>query len=344
MTRRNLFLFLTAAVLLLSAALYGGAAVRRRFFPRLTAAACRAGVVEETATLPGTVVRTEVGVPVEGSFVRFTVPAGQRCAAGTVLGIAYNTGAEYFRTALLLRLRQETLSREAARAQPLPPTLERRDAAALSRSLARGDFAAVNRSALPLRLALEGTPSGPDAAVRAEIASLAAAGAEAGLVIAPAAGYFVPGPDGAAARIVAGNAWFVRLTADTKTASRLTPGETVDLTLPFGAAEAEVVSVSSSGAAVLACRTALEQVLTAEAMDVTLHFSRTEGLWLPRAALRYDESGSFVYRATRHFAFREDVTVLHEGDEEVLVSSDGLREGSLVLVGDAPLSDGAVWK
>ena len=338
-------------MLLLSGALYGGAAVRRRFFPRLTTAVCRAYTLEDAAVFTGEVLREEQSVFSPKAFVRLTAAPGERFGAGDVLGIQYDTGEEYFRAALLLRLRREALAGEAASARPVRPALDAGDAAALSRALARRDFDAVAETALPLRLALSGPEDaqGP-AAVRAELASLAAAGAEEGLIAAPAAGFFVPdGTGGAVGRLVTGSLWRLVLDAGADSAARFVPGKTVSLLLPSGAAvSSEVLSVrredGGAAAVYLLCRSALAEVLTARTLEVRAVFSKTAGLLLPREALRSDGDGTFVYRAELQFARREAVSVLAELNEGVLVTSDGLREGSLVLLGDAPLADGAVWR
>ena len=369
--------FALAAVLLLAGLAWGGAWLIRQRSPLRRTAVCRSYTLERRAELEGAVIRQETPLTDEKLFRRIVALPGQRVGAGDVLAVGYDSGGEYFRTALLLRLRRELALRDAAEARTeagLPPRGDSRAlAAGLSAALARQDFAAVTEAALAGSLAISGADNGEAlrTGLKTEIASLAAAGAEDGLLTAPAAGFFwpvtdgweslfpgeldpdglpfVPGedfPSGAWGRLVTGSLWLLAAVVPPEAAGSFLPGAALTVTPPEGGAlTGEVLSLRDTATgtlAVLGFRTGLEKVLELRQGRFSVLLERQSGWLLPSAAVREADGEFFVCRAAGPFVRRESVKVLCSLGDETLVAAEGLREGSLVLTGENTPADGAL--
>lgn len=350
-------MLLPALALLTAVLAYIGVYVWRAASPPATAAA-ETYLWRDCVSLSGLVLRTEQTVTSPCRGLRVTAVSGRRVAAGEVLGVAYDSAADYFRAALLLRLRGELAVRTGSGGGS-----DRREfAAAFTRALARGDLnalalAAAGLSPRPAEL-------GDAQVLTAEIRSLERAGAEEGVLTAPASGFFLPAADGLEAlspamaetltyaqlsaaargsarpdpgsgRLVTGSGWAFAALTDPQTAGRFAPGDTVALSLAGETVDAQVLraDIQPLGAVVLLrCDTGLQPVLDIRLVTAEAEFSRLEGLLLPPEAVHAGGEETFVYRSAGELVRQEAVTVLAELPEGVLVESEGLRPGDTVLL------------
>ncbi|MBR6209261.1 MAG: hypothetical protein IKQ69_09715 [Oscillospiraceae bacterium] len=351
MGRRSLFLLLTAAALLLAAAAWAAAALGRYLSGAGEQVVVRRGALEDRLVLNGVVLRTEIVLTTDRAGIRILERDRQRVSAGVPLAIEYDTGEEQFRSALLLRLRTQ--------AQSLPRSEEavRADYAA---ALARRELAALPQAARELGQAL-GLAEGPEIPPPEEELEALRRGEE-GLLLSPAAGYFVLSLDGwedadprtltpAALRerlesartagagigkLAAGNEWSFCALVQGESAARFSPGDRLTLRLGDGTdCAARVVSVVTQGQDTLVtfrCREHMERVLSLRQTELTAVFSRCEGLLLPLGAIREQEGVFTVRRAGLPLGDDTAVTVLFTRDGMAVVSADGLREGMAVLM------------
>jgi len=274
--------------------------------------------MEDAVVLTGTVVREERLFTAELPVVSLLAVSGERVAAGTPLAILCEDGEEFFRAELLLRLRREAEE---------PRTKDRRAALGeLRRTLARRDFPALPDAARSAAAVLA-LPAGTRT-LSGEIAALERAGAESAVVFAPAPGVFVAGDGGEVwGRLVTGQRWRFESSIPCE---RLAAGDAVTLRLPFGR---EVpAQVESDDPLTLRGDRALEALLDAGPVTVTVVLGRWEGLRLPVAALRQAEDGICVLRAAGALSAPAEVTVLCRRGEEALVVSDDLRAGMEILL------------
>jgi len=321
--------------------------------------------VEETVELEGVLLREEVTVATHLPCCTLFARAGERCAAGSVLGVAA-VDAAALRSARLLEENRQLL------------TLAERgeDAGAVyADALHRGDMAtaaaAVTVMAREERVAL----------LEADTALLAfrLAGKTESL-LAPVSGLFFPWVDGyehlsparlteltaegleallleepvpvtgACGRLVAGPCWYYAAKLGGEEAQRLRVGDAVLLTLAGGCppVEAEILSVSApageSCAVVFRCDTMLRECAGLRFSAATAVTGRYQGLQLPAEAVRQDEAGSFVYLAAGLTAERVDVEILYETNGSLLVTGSGLHPGSEILIGGSRLYDGCLLR
>ena len=374
MKRSDAALLLPGLALLLAALAYIGAFVWNSLSPPLRTAQAERTVWRDCTELTGVVIRAEQTIAPGRAHIRFTAAEGQRVAAGEPLGIAYDSGLEYFRASLLLRLRRELAIWETG-AGPVGEAGVRRSTAALTRALAKRDFSALAGAEAQTRLALLHHRAEDAALLRAEILSLENAGAEECLLTAPASGFFsrrtdgwetlnlanarnltsdailtltaaAPNPTAAPGRLVTGSTWLFAALIPQDAAGRFAPGDTVTLLLGGEGLEAEVRFLcpgdGGETGVVFACRTDLDRVLSLRAVRAEAEFSRQEGFLLPEEAVHDPEGDAFVYRLAGELVQRETVTVLARLEEGVLVESPGLREGSPVILGEDDYTNGVL--
>lgn len=384
MRRTGFALALPALAILAAALAYIGAFAWNALSPGVRTATAQRYLWRDSAELTGVVIRSEQAVAAGRANVRFTAPEGRRVAAGEVLGVAYDSGLEYFRASLLLRLREELSLREGAvSAQRSAVDIKKsavelkKSVAALSAALGRGNFAALAGAAARLRAHMLPAPGPEDTELlRWEIASLENAGGDAGILTAPASGFFStrtdgwetlsPGDPGALtreallaamagtevpapppARLVTGGVWLFAAPIDGADPEQFVPGDTVALRINGQALTAEVCSLSPAedgAVAVLSFRTGLAGALDLRTVRAEAEFARLEGFLLPEEAVHADEEGTFVYRLAGELVRRETVTVLAELEEGVLAEGSGLREGSTVLLGEDTYADGTLLR
>lgn len=344
----------------LAALAYAGAAAYARFNDPVRTAAAEACIWRDTLELTGVVIRSEQLLDADAAQVRIDRAEGERVAAGEALGVYRTSGETYFRGWLLLRLRDELEAAETASPRALGGRAD-----ALRAALSAGDHDGAVLAAAALRAGVFGADANAAAALRAQIGALEAAGAGDAVLAAPASGFFLRGTDGweglspaeadtlsaegleavlrrgpspttAAGRLVTGSGWCFAALTNSAAAERFTPGETVSLTLGGRRVDAEVDRVTilrEKSVVVFTCSEALDGVLSLRAATAEAELGRLEGLLLPAGSLREDEEGIYVYRAAGPIVRREPVSVLARREEGVLVAGEGLRAGSLVLLG-----------
>ncbi|MDR2420710.1 MAG: hypothetical protein LBD49_01215 [Oscillospiraceae bacterium] len=167
-----------------------------------------------------------------------------------------------------------------------------------------------------------------------------------------------PETSAGAGRLVTGTRWYLALIVDSASASALleTDSVTVRLTTPVRRElEMRVESVGKSDGkarvAVLSSSYGIADVLNARACGAELIYGGTEGVRVPRDAVRLEpEDGGggelvpFIYIAEGHRAKRARVTILREAGNAYIVesASPSLRDGSEVIVKANGLYDGKV--
>ena len=360
--------------MLAAAGAYLWAALQPRLAPKISFTEAVIYEWRDEISLRCVVLRRERVLDEGEKAVRFTAAQGERLPAGAVLGLRYSDAGEYFRGALLIRLRGELDARRTAGAEP--ESVVRRRAAVLARALAAGDFDAANQAALALRLAVSPGEEEAAEALEREIADLEAAGAAEGLVTAPysclfsqyADGWEALSPDAAeeltvgdlravfaadprpalsAGRAAAGNEWVLAALTDAGSAARFLPGDRVTLCADAGDFTGEVIRVrlehDGAAAVFFRCTEGLEAVLDLRLLTVRALLGSEAGLLLDPGAVRGEDGVCFVWRAAGPFLRREEVAVLRRLPEGVLVSAPGLREGDRVAAGDGEFYDGMVY-
>jgi len=368
-------LLLVGLVLVLGAAAYAGAGLCARLAPVRRTARAESAEWKDEMVLTGAVLRTEIVIPRRLDRLRFTAPEGVRLAAGEAVAIEFETGVDYFTSALLLRLRRQLAADEAALGRDGRAAGQAqlyRELAGVRAAAALGDVPALltagHDAALglfPQRLTAERLGR-----LRTEIRALERQGAGERILTAPAAGLFLQHTDGweslsadggaltaeelagvlsaptrtsfAAGRLITGSAWRLAAFVDPDRASRLVPGDSLELELAGTVLPARVarLSAGADGRAmvVLSCSRGLTEIAGSRVLTVSAVLGRVRGLCLPAEALGRDADGAYVCRSAGPFLRREAVTVLEARDGLVLVSAPGLRPGSEVVLagGDIP--------
>lgn len=326
MKRSALPLFFALAAALLAAAAYILLYFTQRAEEPPTAV-CAAAVWRETLPLAGRVVREEVSVAVpEGTVYPLAAP-GERIGAGRPLALVCETGEEYFRAALLLRVRAELSAKEF----PAPDETALRD---LSAALTRRDFSALGKRAADAARSLS-LPGADEETLRREESDLVLAGAESAVIVSPRAGLFAVSPGGAMR--IAGSGWTFTAPLTPEGAKLLSGGAPEGLLLPDGTLAAAALTVTDGGdggfTAVFSCDTHASSVLSLEECTLTALLGTKKGLALPESALAKDAAGGYYVCRTAG-ALREyvSVSVLARRDGLALVTADGLRGGSRVLL------------
>ncbi len=353
MKRSGLFLLLTAAALLLSAAAYGSVWLWEGLRHRMTAAVCVREVWEDSLILTGTVLRRETVLSTACAQVLLLAEEGERLPAGAALAIAFDDPTEAFRAKLLLRLEEE----EALTCSPGRREGRLADYAA---ALARGEQSRLPTAARGLASTVFSASAFTPEELQRETEALTAAGAAHALVVAPESGFFsgltdgweglspvhaltlsprtfrermeAPGDtDGAFGKLVTDSRWAFAALLPLADAVRFSPGDALTLRLPDGREVAACVSAlnESGGEAllILECREALSRVLSLRQTALTAVLSRWEGFSLPAAALREENGRFFVRRAGLPLPEDTPVTVLCCQGDRVLTESEGLRDG-----------------
>lgn len=316
--------------------------------------------VEETAALEGILLREELGLETGLPCRVLTAPGGERCAAGAILGAAGTDAAAVRAARALLELPRRDSEAEGLYAA----AVSRGDMAAAGAAALvlthRGDAGAVlaaDEALLTYRLSgrvewltapVSGLffpwSDGYEHLSPALLTGLSTPGLEELLRSEPAA---VPGRYG---RLVTGQSWYFAARTTEAEAQELAGGRTVTLRLAegFPAVEAEILSVSPPEegrcAVVLRCSDALRQSAGLRFVSGQAVTRRVEGLQLPAGAIRRDASGPYVYMAAGLRAERVDVEILYENNGSVLVTGDGLRPGSEILIGGSRLYDGCLLR
>lgn len=351
MRRRELFLLLTATALLLAAASWGAAALCQWARSDHSLAVARWGAWEDCVPLSGTVFRAETALSTDKAGAELLVPDQTRVPAGEPLAIVYESGAEYFRAALLLRLRSE------AKAGEMPQTQALSDYAA---ALARREFSALPAAARATGAALGIAPLLSSEELEAEISALEAL-AEEDLLTAEAPGWFLAAADGwegvspasltpsalralleapeeraGFAALVTGSEWSYCALLQGEAAARFAPGDRVQLRLPDGSeCTVRVGSVVTEGQETLVrfrCRERPEAVLGLRKTEMTAILERFEGYLLPAAALTEREGKLFVRRSDLPLGGWVEVELLSLRDGQAVVRAAGLREGMAVVL------------
>ena len=324
----------------------------------------------DAVPLTGAVIRTEQTLPRRRETVRFLLAEVRRVAAGEPVAVEYDTGEEYFTSALLLRLRERLAAEEAVLAgdgRAAGNEAFLRELRAMRSAAARADVSALltaagqaRRELFPRQITYESAAS-----LRREIRTLEAAGAGERILTAPAAGLFSPYTDGwenlspdpsgafegdslsavlntpvrpspGAGKLITGSSWQLAAFVRPEDAARLSPGTELELLLPEGSypARAAALQIRADGqaTAVIVCSRGMTAVADKRVLSARAVLGRTEGLLLPAAAVRRDEEGDYVLRQAGRFVRRESVTVLARREGQALVRSDALREGSEVLL------------
>ena len=354
-------LLLAAAAALLAAAVWAGSQAYARSVRRERTAVCVPDVMEDSLTLSGLVLREERILDSAGSALRVLPGLGERIPAGSVAAIRYETGSEYFRGELLLRLRQ-ALDREEQGTALSPGEAAR----ALSAAAARRDFPSAPGAAQALRLALSGRSSAEAQALRREIADLESADADRFLLRAPESGFFFPDADGwetltfreaealsprelryllahppeptGNAKLLTGSSWRFLALTDLSDAARFTPGQAVTLLLPgeSGGCAGRVGSVRTGDGDMAVVTFVSEEGLPAVAAlreaELTVVLERWEGLRLPAAAVRVVDGEDCVLRSVGVLTVQTPVTVLVRQGNDVLIAGDALPPGAEILL------------
>lgn len=355
--------------LLTAAAAYLAVFAAGQLRPGPESASVREYLLEDTVPLSCVVIREETALAVSRQWVRPAVNDGVRLAAGEAAAIVYDSAGEYMRAALLLRLRRELQDLACASSAPAPEAILSEVRSELSAALVRKDFDAVNAAANDLALGLLPSAAAPAAAgrLREEILSLEAAGAADGLLTADSGSVWSSYTDGwealsparlreldfetldavlrapvlargRAGKLVADSTWLMAALTDSGTGALFPPGDTFEVRTAACGLSGEVILLRTQGEramVVFRCREGLEQVLDERVLSAEVVLGRTEGLLLPEDAIRREEGGTFVYRIAGQLLVRTAVTPLAEAPEGVFVSSDALRPGDGVLLGDA---------
>lgn len=328
MKRSELPLLLPGIVLLLAAAAYALLFFTARAEEEPTAV-CTAALWQDTLPLEGAVGRGETPVTVSAGRLVPLVSAGTRVAAGEPVALAGETGEDYFRASLLLRVRAEL----AADTLPVPGGQTLR---LLSGSLARRDFSALGAALPEVRRSLGYAATGGNA-LRQEEEALVAAGAEKAVVRAPCAGLLSAGADGA--MTVASGGWTFTAPLNEKTAARLPDGGSAVLLLPDGTRVTAAVRRTDEGEAVFSCGTHLGSVLSLNECTLTVLLAEWQGYSVQESAILPGEDGDIVCRVSGPVREYVPVTVLARRGGAALITSPMLRSGSTVLL--FPAADAA---
>lgn len=317
--------------------------------------------VEETVELQGIVLREESIIETRLPCCTLFAHAGERYAAGAVLGAA-GVDAAALRAARQLQESRQLLS--------LSETGEAE--AVYAAAIARGDMATAGA-------ALATLAHDPAAETMLEADSALLEYRLAGrteLLRAEKSGIFFPWVDGyehlspacltdlspevltallaetpqpvsgACGRMVTGNYWYYAAWAPAEETAALTEGTEVFLSPAGGSLPvwATVCSVSEPEdgrrAIVLRCSASLAEIAGCRFLTATVVKERFQGLQLPAGALHRDERGTFVYLSAGLTARRVDVELLYDNNGSVLVTGDGLYPGSEILLGGSQLYDG----
>ena len=355
--------------LLTAAAAYVLVFILGRLDPGPDRAIVREYAREDAVSLSCAVIREEAALVSSRQRVRPAVKDGVRLAAGEAAAVAYDTAAEYMRAALLLRLTRELREIECASPAPAPRELLARRRAGLAAALVLGDCGSANDSSAAMALGL--LPSAADPlrirSLREEIEALRAAGAEAFLLTAGGGAVYSSYTDGwealspqrpeeldpgileavfsapvlassDAGKLVGPGAWLLAALTDRETGALFPPGDIFELRTDAGVFTGEVILLRTEGEAAVAvfrCLDDVGTVLNDRVLTARILMDRTEGLLLPETAIRRDESGEFVYRIADCLLIRSEVTRLASVPEGAVFSSDALRPGDSVLLGDA---------
>lgn len=352
MKRRSLFLLLTAAALLLAAAAWSAAALSRGLRSAGERAAVTRGTLEDMLPLSGVVLRRETVLDTERSGLRVLAGEGRRLPGGAPLALAYDSGAELFRAALLLRLWEERQLSDSAPAHPL---------AEYAAALARRELYTLPLTARGLGQSLGLAGPGDPEALDVEIAALEPLGRE-NLLLSPGPGCFSPvldgwedldpgelSPSALRARLEApdrpargmgkwiqGSEWSFCALVRGPEAARFSPGQRLTLRLPEGTDCAvrvgRAVTEGQDTLVVLRCREHLTEALSLRRVTLSAVFARYEGLLVPAAALWEEDGAYYVRRADLPLGGRTAVEPLYIRDGLALIRSDGLREGMRLIV------------
>ena len=142
-------------------------------------------------------------------------------------------------------------------------------------------------------------------------------------------------------RFVSGDTWFFAATVSGEDAEKLKAGGEFSL-LPDNMTEAvpvSCVSLEKAGkkyAAVLKCRSRLNEALYLRKENAELVFAQIEGLKVPRKALVECEDGPYVYVKEYAETKKTAVKIIYEAEDWVLVSpneTDSVRQGMEILLG-----------
>ena len=329
MKRSELPLLLPGIVLLLAAAAYALLFFTSRAEEE-PMAVCTAALWRDTLPLEGAVRRSETPVPVPAGRLVPLVPAGTRVAAGAPVALAGETGEDYFRASLLLRVRAEL----ASGTLPGPDGQALRS---LSGSLARRDFSALGAALPEARRSLGYAATGGNA-LRQEEEALVSAGAEKAVVRAPCAGYLSAGADGAMA-VVSDSGWTFTAPLNEKIAARLPESASAVLLLPDETRVTAAVRRTDEGEAVFSCGTHLGSVLSLNESTLTVLLAEWEGYSVPESAILPGEDGDIICRVSGPVREYVPVTVLARRGGAALITSPMLRSGSTVLL--FPAADAA---
>ena len=318
--------------------------------------------VEETVELQGIVLREELVLETRLPCCTLFAHAGERYAAGAVLGAA-GVDAASIRAARQLQ--------DSHRLITLSETAAEEDAAAIyTAAVARGDTATAGAalSTLACQTAEHTMLKADTALLEYRLAGRVEwlSAEQSGIFFPWVDGYEHLSPgllnnltpqaltallaeepkavSGACGRLVTGNSWYYAAWAPETPA--LTPGTAVSLSLGGAGppVQAAVCSVSDAAnglcAVVLRCSTGMQNFAGLRFATGTVVRERIQGLQLPAAAIRRDEAGTFVYLSAGLTAQRVDVEILYDNNGSVLVAGDGLHAGSEILIGGSQLYDG----
>ena len=328
MKRSALPLFFALAVPLLAAAAYALLFFTQRAEKPPTAV-CTAAVWQETLPLSGKIVREEVSVAVPEGTVYLLAAPGERVGAGRPLALVCETGEEYFRAALLLRVRAERSADEV-------PAPDETVLCELSAALTRRDFAALSARMAEASRSL-GLSGADEETLRREESDLIFAGAESSVIVSPCAGLFAVSADGAMR--IAGNGWTFTAPLNEKTAARLPDGGSAVLLLPDETRVTAAVRITDAGEAVFSCGTHLESVLSLNECTLTVLLAEWQGYSVPESAILPGEDGETVCRVSGPVREYVPVTVLARRGGAALIASPMLRGGMSVLL--FPAADSA---
>lgn len=157
-------------------------------------------------------------------------------------------------------------------------------------------------------------------------------------------------------KIITSGTWYYAVVIPADTARELAQGQRVTLRLSKGLeqdAEAYVDSIGAEEngrmAVVFSCSQYISQVTLLRHQQGEIILREYEGLHVPSAALRMDESGDLgVFCQVGAYAYRKSVTLVYRGDGFCLVDSAGgdsgriLRQGDLVISTAQQLTDGMI--
>jgi hypothetical protein len=98
---------------------------------------------------------------------------------------------------------------------------------------------------------------------------------------------------------------------------------------------------------VFSCKTALADFLDLRFTDAKAITKEYSGLFVPRGAVKVENSKPCVYIVSGPFALRKYITILTEEENGYVVSIDpgdtsGLRMGDIMLIGGKDLYDGKI--